>query len=89
MLESNLETMADDLARKRGFFVRKASWIGRRSCPDKLYSRKDTGPFFVEWKRSGEKVKGVQSREAQRMRDHGITVYECNSWSEALALFDR
>lgn len=89
MLEASLETAADDLAKANGFFVRKVQWIGRRSAPDKLYSRADTGPFFVEWKRPGKDVKGTQAREAQRMRDAGITVHAINNWSEARALFQR
>lgn len=89
MLETNLESAADDYAKDKGFFVRKVKWVGRRSAPDKLYSRHDTGPFFVEWKRPGKDVEGVQAREAQRMRDAGITVYAVNSWREARALFDR
>lgn len=87
MQESPIEQFADDLAVSLGFIARKVKWIGRRNAPDKLYSRKDTGPFFVEFKKTGEKPNVTQAREIQRMRDAGITVHTIDSIRGVRELF--
>lgn len=87
MQESPIEQFADDLAKELGYIVRKVRWIGRRSAPDKLYSSVKTGPFFVEFKKTGAKPNPTQEREIQRMRDCGITVYTIDSIRGARELF--
>lgn len=86
-LELEIEHKADKFAKQQGFLVRKTKWIGRRGAPDKFYSRADTGPFFVEYKRPGETLDPHQEREIRRMRDAGITVHVIDRLDAALELF--
>ena len=86
-LELEIEHKADKFAKEQGFLVRKAKWIGRRGAPDKLYSRADTGPFFVEFKRPGETLDLHQEREIARLRDSGVTVHVIDNLNDALVLF--
>lgn len=89
MQEMPIETFADDLAKEQGYLVRKVKWIGRRSAPDKLYSREDTGPFFIEFKKTGKEPTVTQAREIQRMRDAGIKVFTVDSIRGVRELFSR
>lgn len=89
MQEMPIETFADDLAKEQGYLVRKVKWIGRRNAPDKLYSREDTGPFFIEFKKTGAKPNPTQAREIQRMRDAGIKVFTVDSIRGVRELFSR
>ncbi len=74
-------------AQSQGFFYRKVAWIGRHGAPDRLFSRSDTGPFFVEFKRPGAEPKIHQDREIARMRAAGITVHVIDSFEAGCALF--
>lgn len=87
-LELEIEHKADKRAHELGFLLRKLKWIGRRGAPDKLYSRKDTGPFFVEYKRPGESLAPHQEREIGRLRDAGMTVHVVDNLADAVALFE-
>lgn len=89
MQETPIEKFGDELAESKGYIWRKVKWIGRRSAPDKMYSRADTGPFFVEYKASGEEPSVVQAREIQRMRDAGITVHVIDSIRGVRELFAK
>lgn len=86
-LELAIEKAADKRAKENGFLVRKAKWIGRRGAPDKFYSRADTGPFFVEYKKPGEALDPHQVREIARMREAGATVHVVDDLEAALRLF--
>ena len=86
-LELEIEHKADKFAKAQGFLVRKTKWIGRRGAPDKLYSRADTGPFFIEYKRPGQTLDLHQAREIERMRAAGITVQVVDNLDDALELF--
>lgn len=72
----------------RGFFYRKVTWVGRIGAPDRLFSRADTGPFFVEFKRPGKTPLPHQDREIGRMRKAGITVHVIDNYEAGCALFD-
>jgi len=87
MLELDIETKADRRAKENGFLVRKTKWIGRRGAPDKFYSRADTGPFFVEYKRPGQTLDPHQERELARLRAAGVTVHVIDNLDDALDLF--
>jgi hypothetical protein len=87
MIEHSIESTGDALAKEHGYFCRKLKWIGRRSAPDKLYSREDTGPFFVEYKRPGAQPDPVQAREIKRMRASGMIVHVIDNLGEVRELF--
>lgn len=76
-------------AKANGFLVRKVTWLGRQGAPDRMFSRSDTGPFFVEFKRPGKRPRRLQEREIARMRAAGITVHVIDSYEAGRALFDR
>lgn len=87
MLESNVEEKAIKRAKERGFLYRKVKWIGRRGAPDRLFSRADTGPFFVELKAPGKPLQPHQVREIKRLRDAGMTVHVIDNIDDAYELF--
>jgi hypothetical protein len=84
VLESAIENLVITRAERAGYFVRKVSWIGRRSAPDRVFSRPDRGTVWIEFKRPGEKATLAQSREHDRMRAAGMEVQVCDSIEEAL-----
>ena len=91
MLECELEEYGDAIAFSRGFLVRKLSWVGRRSAPDKFYAGNGV-IFLVEYKRPGEKETGLsvgQKREIKRLRDVGVQVYVIDTKEEIDAIFKR
>lgn len=85
---SGVEKPVIAYAQSRGFLYRKVGWIGRVGAPDRLFSRADTGPFFVEFKRPGKKPLPHQEREIDRMRAAGITVHVIDNVEAGRALFD-
>lgn len=87
MIESTIEQHGDQIAKERGFLVRKAQWVGRKGAPDKFYSRADTGPFMVEYKRPGKKPDPIQQREIRRLREHGTVVYSVATKQECEEVF--
>lgn len=89
MYESVVESEGDRLAKELGYIVRKVKWIGRKNAPDKLYSRKDTGPFLVEYKRPGKEPTPGQSTEIETFIRHGFTVYVVHSVREIREILYR
>lgn len=87
MLELQIETKACARAKERGFLTRKMQWIGRRGAPDRLFTRDDTGPFLVEFKKEGEDLDPHQVREIGRLRAHGFKVYVIDNIAAAYDLF--
>jgi len=85
---NGIEKPVIEHAVKQGFFYRKVAWVGRRGAPDRLFSRADTGPFFVEFKRPKKGLEPHQEREVARMRKAGITVHVIDNYEAGCALFD-
>lgn len=79
-LERDLESACDRLAKRKGAFVRKYKGPGRRSHPDKLYAL--NGPWWVEFKRSGEVPTELQWLEICAMHKAGLEVYWTDSYEE-------
>ena len=73
-------------AEAAGFFVRKVAWIGRRGCPDRVFSREDRGTVWIEFKAPGKGARLSQELEHERMRGAGMEVHVCDSVPKALAL---
>jgi hypothetical protein len=74
--ESKLEEQAVEYAKRKGWFVRKVQWIGRRGAPDRVFIRRGK-IVWIEFKRgdgTGE-VSGNQRQEIRRMREAGADVY--------------
>jgi len=102
MRERTVESYFTRRAIAAGCTVRKVKWIGRRGCPDRVLMvphktpRGLAGVFgvalpptvWVELKRPGEKPRGDQLREHQRMRDAGQTVFVLDSIPAVDHFFD-
>lgn len=87
MLEYHVEQKAIKRAKECGFICRKVQWIGRRGAPDRLFSRADTGPFFVEFKAPGKTLDPHQIREIAKLRAAGLRVHVVDSLVGAHELF--
>lgn len=87
MIESTIEDYGNELAKQHGYFYRKLKWIGRKSAPDRFYSRDDTGPFLVEYKKPGESPTEIQQREHERLRQHGTPVFVISSKQQCREVF--
>lgn len=85
---AHVEKPVCDYAAKRGFIVRKCSWIGRRGAPDRLFMGHGRF-FFVEFKDTGEVPEPHQEREINRMLDNGIPVHVIDSFVDGCDLIDR
>lgn len=84
MREIAVEGPVVKIAERHGYFVRKVRWEGRRHAPDRLFSRRDRGSVFIEFKRPGERARRGQEIEHRKMRKAGIEVYVCDSIADAL-----
>lgn len=86
MIEKGIEMPVVKAAEKAGYFVRKVGWVGRRSAPDRVFSRKDRGTVWIEFKRPGERPTLAQSTEHERMRAAGMEVHYCDNIDDAMRL---
>jgi len=83
-VESAIEDYVVERAEAAGFFVRKVSWQGRKSAPDRVFSRDDRGTVWIEFKAPGEEARSDQSREHKRMRAAGMEVHVCDNARTAM-----
>ncbi len=86
MLESAVEMPVVKRAEAAGYYVRKVSWVGRRSAPDRLFARKDRGSVYIEFKKPGHTATLSQSLEHDRMRAAGIEVHVCDNVDDAMRI---
>ena len=86
MRESQIEVPVVKRAEVAGYYVRKVSWVGRRSAPDRLFARKDRGQVYIEFKRPGKDATLAQKLEHGRMRDAGIEVHVCDNVDDAMRI---
>lgn len=81
MLESTVENHLNERVRAAGGDVRKATWLGRRHCPDRRVMH-PARCCWVEVKRPGEKPRPGQQREHDRMRALGEDVVVVSTLEE-------
>lgn len=86
MRERQIEMPVVKRAEAAGYFCRKLAWLGRRSAPDRLFSREDRGVVFIEFKKPGEDATLAQSIEHRRMRAAGMEVHVCDSIEAAMRI---
>lgn len=89
MRESQIERYLCEQVKQMGGEVRKAIWMGRRGCPDRLvmlpvhavrFGRwASCRTIFVELKRKNVEPESWQLREHKRMRAMGQTVVVIDS----------
>ena len=85
MLESSMEEWVCGEAEKAGWLQRKLSWIGRRNAPDRFFA-KDGRVVLIEFKRTGEKVRGTQRSEIMLLKNAGVEVHSCDNPIQALSI---
>lgn len=83
---SEVEMPVVTRAERAGYFVRKVSWVGRKSAPDRLFAREDRGEVWIEFKAPGEEATRLQKREHKRMREAGMEVHVCDNVIDALRI---
>lgn len=76
------------LAEKDGWLVRKLQYPGRRGAPDRMfvkfwYDYNRARIVFIEFKRPGGKVRGIQRKEHQKLRERGAEVHVVDSVEKA------
>lgn len=86
MAEAGIEGPVVTRAENAGYFVRKVGWLGRKSAPDRVFSRADRGTVWIEFKDEGEEATLLQSREHDRMRTAGMEVHVCDNVHDALRI---
>lgn len=87
-MESHLERLADARAVKLGWFIRKLSWVGRRSAPDKFYARRGV-VILIEYKQPGEPLRPDQFLELKALRKYGVIVFVVDNLKSAYAIFEK
>jgi hypothetical protein len=83
-MESAIENPVVARAERAGYFVRKVGWVGRKSAPDRVFSRADRGTVWIEFKDKDEVPTRLQTREHERMREAGMEVHVCDNIADAL-----
>lgn len=93
-LEQNEELEAVAWAENNGWLVRKIQYIGRRSCPDRIFFGYGH-TFLIEMKRpSARKKKGGglsigQTKEFALVGEYGVTIYVFYTAAEVIAFLKR
>lgn len=88
--ESKIEKAVCDHAIERGYEVRKVKWLCRRGAPDRFFAHPFiTKPFMIEFKDEGEELRPDQKREVRRLRNAGVTVYECDNVERGIRIIDE
>lgn len=79
LLEKDVQKPSVEKARRQGFWARKFSATpGRTSVPDYIFG-KNGRVFFVEFKKPKGEATELQGKEHKLMRQHGLTVYVCDT----------
>lgn len=85
MREIVVEEKVCEFAEKQGWLVRKMVYAGRRGCPDRWFFRGGK-IVIIEFKRAGKEPDGLQKREHQKLRDHGIRVHVIDNIADGCSL---
>lgn len=86
MLEIAIESPVCKKAERAGYFVRKVAWTGRKDAPDRIFSRKDRGTVWIEFKAPGEAPRLSQTMEHDKMRAAGMEVHVVDSIHQGLKI---
>jgi len=83
-LEANEEIDAVAWAENHGWLVRKIAYIGRRSCPDRMFVGYGK-ILLIEMKRGKGKLSAGQALEFPRFAERGVTVHVFHSGTDTIA----
>lgn len=86
--EDEIEGEVVYTAEGAGWLVRKMQYPGRRGAPDRMFVKfwhewQRARIVFIEFKRPGGKVRGIQSKEHERLRERGAEIYVVDSVARA------
>lgn len=80
--EAPIEATCTEIARRGGWLVRKAKWVGRVGAPDRMFARKGRA-VWIEFKSpDAPDYRPTQAREMMEMREAGMEVYFCAGLTE-------
>lgn len=86
--EKYVETKVCEHAKKLGWLVRKAQWIGRNGCPDRFFFR-DGLLVIIEFKRpGGGALSDWQKKEIAELGAQGFRVHVVHEVDHGKAIFD-
>lgn len=80
-----IENTVTNKAITAGWFCRKLKWVGRVGAPDRLFI-KGSRVVFIEFKAAGERPKGFQATEHDRMRAAGAEVHVVDKVADGLRI---
>ncbi len=87
-LEQNEELEAVAWAENHGWIVRKLKYIGRRSCPDRLFAGHGY-LFLIEMKKSKGRLSVGQREEFALFAAAGVKIEVFYSGADAIAFLKR
>lgn len=87
MIESPIEEWACAQAEAAGWLVRKLSWVGRRSAPDRFFA-KDGRVVLIEFKRPDGAPRKGQDKEIAALKAAGVEVFVADNPLAALRFLE-
>lgn len=87
MLEATIETCVCEYAEKKGVYVRKLVWLGRRGGPDRFFAHGGK-ILLIEFKKEGKKPDRNQQKEHDKLRKRGIMTAVVDNIEVGNALVD-
>jgi hypothetical protein len=80
--ESDLQGEIIEYAHRRGWFMQKVEFKGRRGCMD-LVGIRESRTVWIEVKREGEEPRRNQQIVAREMREHGAEIFAVDNLEDA------
>lgn len=87
MIESEVEGAVVQIAKKRGWLIRKLRWIGRDGAPDRFFAKKGYGIILPEFKRPHGQPRVLQMQELERLRACGVNCPVIDTIEQGMAIF--
>lgn len=87
-LEKDIEKKVCDYAKSLGCLCYKFTSPSRRSVPDRLFFTPQGEPFFIEFKRLGQKPTAAQSVEIDKIKRQGVPVCVADTVEGGKAMVD-
>lgn len=87
MIEAEVEGAVCQIAKQRGWLIRKLRWIGRDGAPDRFFVKKGYGIILPEFKRPGGRPRVLQMMELERLRAAGVNCPVIDSIEQGLVIF--
>lgn len=85
MAEYIIENTVVNKAKAAGWFCRKVEWIGRRTCPDRVFI-KSGRTVWIEFKGPTKRATESQDGEHEAMRSFGAEVHVVNNVLDGLKI---